>query len=499
VQNSDVMPAAAGGSPAEVLLMADGVVKQFGTHPITVPAGPVVLVLPRGTRSVRLDGRERKAPEGSPALLPVDLSRSVGFHRLEISSHSYWFATNDSKLTLDGIEELLRYLREYHLGTTWSGQIMFSDGQVLRDPHVVFGWLENRLAPLLEAVKMIALRPLWGTVQQDSLRRRGGPGVTPSATLALLRSSPAQYLEPAENGILAIGKNRYNPLRVVAHRRTASLHSVAHLRLIALMSHLSHLVREVYDYVDDAKARQTCEKWQDQIRKLLASSFCQALRRAGARASSLAVPVSPEEASDRRYRVVYETALSLKRGFGWDATQKPLDRFSYVSYADQIYQAFVGAAIADALECRPTDPVLGRTSRASFGNNTLSMILNRVPPDRLLRSWRHVSTTPDSLRPDVLIEHLPDRRVLLIDAKYRATGNRATESSRAEVMMYMAAFGLSTAVIAYPANSPSARPALVEGAGQRLIELPVVPHADLGKMLREWLPELLQYLEWGSY
>lgn len=483
----------------EVLLQAPGVVKTLGADPVIVPAGPVVLVLPSNTRNVKLDGRVRATSGSSPALLPVDLSRSVGFHRLEIDRRSYWFATNDAKLTLDGIEQLLRYLREHHLGTTWSGQIMFSDGRVLRDPHVVFGWLENRLPPLVDAVNVIARRPVWGTERQDKLSRRGGPIVLPSATHALIRSSPAQYLEPADPGILTIGKKQYNPLRVVARRRTTSLRTTAHLRLIALLDQMGRLVCEVQSRVDDRESWHACEGWRSQIQALLASNFCRELRRTDVTAGALSMPASPEEVSDPRYRLVYETVLSLRKGFGWDATRYPLDHYSYVSYADQIYQAFVGAVIADGLGCWLTDPVIGRAPRAAFTNDTFAMILNRVPPERLLRSWRHSSTTPDALRPDVLIEHLPDRRVLLIDAKYRAAGTRATESSRSEVMAYMAAYGLTTAVIAYPAGAPESKPMTVEGSGQRLIELPVVPHAGMVGALHEWLPDLLRHLSWGRY
>jgi hypothetical protein len=482
-----------------VMIQARNVTSVLGAVPVIVPAGQIILIFASARHAVRLDG-EASTPVGdTPALLAVDMTRSVGFHRLDFAGHTFWFGTEDSKLALDGIEHMLQYLREYHFGTTWHGQILFSSGELLRDPHVVYGWLENHAEALLDTALSITRRPVWGAARTQKLSRHAGPGVISASTHALLRANPQRYLEADPSGVLSVADQRYNPLRVVSRRRITSLQTVAHLRLTALLDVVASLIREVDNAEPDEPVRLKCQAWYVQTRRLLASDFFFQVRRRGTVGALLAAR-SPVETSDSRYQLIFQIASSLRRNFGWDATRKAVDRYAYVRYADQIYQAFVSVAIAAALDCQPTDPVTGRAPGAAFAGGHYRIYADRVPPAELLRSWRHWSSTPDQLRPDLVIERLPDRRTLLLDAKYRASGNRATEDSRREVMSYMEAFGLSTAVIVYPpADAAYSQVTVVEGSGQRLIELPLRPHQGMNHMLSSELPDILRHLNWGRY
>jgi hypothetical protein len=106
---------------------------DLGPEPTYVNAGVVLLTI-RGCqgRPVTLDGRATRLPAGEPAVLSVDLKTSTGFHRLAIGPDEFWFATADAKLGLDGVTEMLNDMAG--IGTGWSGQILFSDGALLRDP-----------------------------------------------------------------------------------------------------------------------------------------------------------------------------------------------------------------------------------------------------------------------------------------------------------------------------------------------------------------------------
>ncbi len=64
----------------------------------------------------------------------------------------------------------------------------------------------------------------------------------------------------------------------------------------------------------------------------------------------------------------------------------------------------------------------------------------------------------------------------------------------------MAAYGLSTAVIAYPPHSSKhVKVITVEGSGQRLIELPIAPRPSLEESLAVEVPLLLGHLARGRY
>lgn len=452
----------------------------------TLPAAPLVLDVDcvEGL-DIRLDGRS--LPGGRPRVLTaVDLTRSTGFHRLQVGRDTFWFATEDAKLGLDGIEQMLAALRMS--GTGWSGQLLFSDGVVLRDPHVVYSWLDRCADAALECVRRIVGAPLSIRRSDRIPSRRGGRSLHQTATTRLLRAHPDRYLEQSPAGLLMIGGKRYDALRVIVRTRTKSVESAANRRAVSLVSRLDGLASEVLAAGPDANVAERCRSWRESASRLLRRPLARMLA-AGAPLGALAVPRQTEEAVDVRYRESYRLSTDLAAHFGWAPTQRVLARFSYVERADTIYQAFVATVLADALGLAQTAPVLGQASLA-FAGGDYEVYYDTHPEPSVLRSWRYASAKPDASRPDVLLRRASSGEVLVIDAKYRVEGTQATEDSRKDVSAYMALYGLDTVVIAYP-GQPPARCAVVTGQGKTILELPIGPWPGLKTELVDEAPRLI--------
>ena len=211
---------------------------NLGPEACILPAGRgVISVVGSKTRNVLLDGQlSRLSLAGSIGLLGFDLTRSTGYHRLEVEGRVFWFGTADAKLRLEGVEAMLSHLRS--LGTGWTGQALFSDGTGLRDAHVVYAWLDEHADRSLAAVSSILRSPHPNTTDDRVLRRRGGPRVLLSPTLRLLRSAPHRYLEENPFGLVAVAGSRYDPLRVVARRRQSTFRTPANIRAVFVLDGL---------------------------------------------------------------------------------------------------------------------------------------------------------------------------------------------------------------------------------------------------------------------
>ena len=361
-------------------------------------------------------------------------------------------------------------------GTGWSGQLLFSDGVVLRDPHVVYSWLDRCADATIECVRRIIDAPLSISRSDRTPSRRGGRSLHQAATTRLLRAHPDRYLEQSPTGLLTLGGKRYDPLRVVVRTRTTSVESVANRRAVSLVSRLDGLASEVLAADPDAHVAGRCRSWRESASRLLRRPLARTLA-AGAPVGALAAPRQTEEAVDARYRESYRLSADLAARFGWAPTQRVLSRFSYVERADTIYQAFVATVLADALGLAQTAPVLGQTPLA-FAGDDYDIYYDTHPDPSVLRSWRYGSTKPDASRPDVLLRRRSSGEVLVIDAKYRVDGTQATEDSRKDISAYMALYGLDTVVIAFPGQSP-ARCTVVTGQGKTILELPIGPWPGL--------------------
>lgn len=93
-------------------------------EPTVVPAGQLVLVVASGrSRNVILDGLTIRLSSGREGIVAVDLTGSTGYHRIEVDGAALWFATEDAKLGLEGVEAMLARLRT--VGTMdWPGALL---------------------------------------------------------------------------------------------------------------------------------------------------------------------------------------------------------------------------------------------------------------------------------------------------------------------------------------------------------------------------------------
>jgi hypothetical protein len=455
-----------------------------------VPATDVALVI-SGVREpfFRLDGRRRRfAAAGSSWLLTLDLTRSTGIHRLEVPpGHVFWFASEDAKLRLDGLEAMLRYLRNE--GLAWTGQLLFSDGSYLRDPHMVYGWLDQHTDRLLAAAEAVAAAPRRGTQRDEHVTASGGQRLALQPTMALLRRRGAELLEAHSAGPLTAFGRQYTPRRVVATHQTTTLDTLANRRVVWLAGQFASLLAELHGRLTGPEAERA-KIWSAQVARVLRPSvFAALLLKASSRA-----PVgfrAVAETLDTRYMTTYDGVARLSELIGWSAQRERRPVYTYVDVADQIYQAFVVHALAEALGLDPTGRALGLTQPA-FTGEQWDLYYNVVPPPAAMRSWRSFSTAHDGFRPDVLLVARDDGAVVVADAKYRNDGSRASESGRKEVMAYMAAFDIQRVLILYPPDPPELLAVhSVAGSGYEIIEVTVAPVPGLDSFLRAELAAVL--------
>ncbi|MWV51622.1 hypothetical protein GRS96_20365 (plasmid) [Rathayibacter sp. VKM Ac-2803] len=451
-----------------------------------VPAGPVVITV-SGARSLNadLDGKPVRLSGSSVKLLSVDLTRSTGFHRLTVDGETYWFGTEDAKLGLQGIEAMLRELGT--LGTGWTGQALFSDGSGLRDPHVVYGWLDQWADVALGAIDAILVSPRLASKSSRVLRRRGGGGVLVAPTVRLLRSDPHRYLAPvpAGEGVITVDGVSFSPLRVVARRRVKTLDTIANRRAVAVLSWIDALARDVVDASPNATAIARARLWSNRARSMHRRPLAQAL------AGSL-IPDSPrqaEEVTEPAYGRSYAVSLDLRARFGWSATLSPHNRLSYVDHSDAIYQAYAATRLARVFGLMQTSAVLG-AQQPAFSGAAFDLYYDTRPAKSVLRSWRSHSILPDDSRPDLLLHERETGKVAVLDAKYRrGPDGFASEDSRKDVSAYMALYGVDAVSILYPGKTSASR--TIEGSGKRIIELSVSPRdadtPDLEMLVRSSL------------
>jgi len=477
------------------LVTAAGVAFELGTDPAFVPSGDIVLAVGQGDLGmVRLDGRLRRLSQGNPGLLTVDLTRSTGYHRLEVAGETYWFATVDAKLRLDGLVEMLRDMAGQ--GTAWNGQILFSDGSVLRDPHVVYAWLDEHLEGVVVAARRVVSEPVRGTERQFRPERHMQRGMSASRTAAFIRRQPRERLELNDTGTLVVDGLAYSPIRVVTPRSRPTLDMPWNHRLVALLDLLSVLVREVADAQPSEEAALKCRGWTESLQEIARHPTTQAIRRfATPRGALSAAPHAPE-LSLERYGRILTTALDLAGSLGWAAVSSPVSRYSYVAYSDDIYQAWAATRVARAFGLAQCHPTLG-AKQPAFSGDAFDLYYDTTEINHRLRSWRSVSDRPDHPRPDLVVVHRPDGKVALLDAKYRTGAGAATEDSRKEVASYMATYGLDKAGIVYPPGTLDELPHEINGVRMRMLELPLRPGGAVNDgQIRTHIESLMS---WGMY
>ena len=458
----------------------------------------IVSVTATAGHSVLIDGERLSIETAGTLLKPLILNESVGFHRIQVGERTYWLGNTDSKLRLEGLESMLSYLRG-RAGRSWSGQMLFSNGSGLRDPQVVYSWLDASLPDFIVAAKAIARAPSRDPNPSWVSRNPGAGGrVSIPRTIRMLRQSPSDLLEPMRRGPVTANGVDYGPRKVVVQTSTPSVRTLPNLRVTWLLLQLSRLVREVARASPDGVARQRVDEWRLALARLRRVEPFSSLADEARDGSSRNAARSTVESAGP-YAISYNVACDLaKAGFGWVPNVALSDRYGYVRSIDLVYQGFAAVALAEALDLRPTSTILGKRQPA-FSNPQWRMYYDCVPPSDVLQTWRGHTSIPDQLRPDILLVS-EDGRVVLVDAKYRSSGTETTESARRDMESYMSAYGLDKAVILYP-NIDGAEFSVrrAEYGERELVEVSVQPAEGLNDHLMSQMPVLLGIARKPSY
>ena len=478
----------------ELNVVADGATTSLLPGEIvTIPTGDVVLtVAGAGDRPLRVDGRVRAtAAAGAVRLVSLDLTRSTGVHHVRVGgSDSYWFATEDAKLGLAGLQSMLRYMRESC--RSWTGQLLFADGTGYADPLVLYGWLDQHADDAIAAAAAVMRSPSRLRQPRYEITAEASGHLSLGKSLALLRGRGRELLEPSPSG-LQIGDKTYLPRKVVVERRIFDLDHPSNRRVVALLLLLEAMGRSVAAAADDPAERARCRQW---------AADAERLRIRGPLAG--VPPESPSgqyssasqlEGTDIRYSATRKYLLLARRVASWDPSLRLLPAHAFVDYVDQVYQAFVATVLAEALGMLATADVLGRVQPA-FTSDRFDIYYNTPTTPSIVRSWRSYSVDPDENKPDVLLLERPSGRIAIADAKYRNNGRSASESSRRDLLGYMAAMGLRKVAILFP---PSPADALgvrvVSGQGMSITEIGLAPTPDLPDFVaRNAVPALLSVL-----
>lgn len=439
---------------------------ELSGEPTTIAPGPVVLsVTGHRDRHIRVDGKDGRLSGGTTGVLALDYTRSTGYHRVDIEAHTFWFATEDSKLRLEGVAQMLEHLR--NLGTGWTGQVLFSDGSGYLDPHVLYGWFDANAAKALRAIEQVLLAPRTDEFANRTLSRRGGSSVLVVPTVRLLRSDPQRNVVEQEGGLLTVGGRTFNPTRVVARRRRRTVDTVPNRRAVHLLGLMRQLLTELMSSRLPSVPQARCRLWREHVGRLAAQPLAVKL---ATRPNALGLPRQGVEFTNRTYDQVFDLARSAG-AFGWSATAEPSRRYSYIESADRIYQAYVAHRVASVLDLAPTSDILG-TNRLAFSGDNFDLYYDCESPPEVLSSWRARTSVPDASKPDLLLREKATGKVAVLDAKYRlGPGGFASEDSRKDVAAYQSFYGLASVVILYPGTDRDAR--VIAGHGMSIVEIPV--------------------------
>lgn len=422
-----------------------------GEEPTTVPAETVVIDIAQlGSSAIHLDGRPCSVSRDSieeRATFAVDLTRDTGFHELRVGREAFVFATEDAKLKLEGIQELLDYLRANSL--RWSGAMFFSGtDDVLRDPKLDAAWLDLHGSEVLQNLEDIAADPWSRAIRVPRRGTHGVPHV--AATMSLLRRR-RDLLEPFDDGPITVelgtGSQSYVPRQVMVRNQSRSFDVAGNRRATALGDGVAALAR-VLATKAPTRTRASFTKLASDLEAGLQRRPFRDLRR---RKAHLRVPQrwGVEEREDSRYVRAQELYASLYEDRHWDPRREVLPERAYVGHADGIYQRFVGQLLADHYGMNSTSVVPGTEPGPHFANDRFDLYLDVSPPAPLV-DWRDKSERPTRRRPDIVLHERASGRTALLDAKYRAAGARASESSLSEVQLYLQAYSRRRIGVVYP-------------------------------------------------
>lgn len=466
-----------------------------GTAPL-VPAQQVIVEL----EGASLPSEILVNDEPHPVVLTADASRghvlldryrSTGFHCLQLGQESYCFGTVDAKLQLDGILQLLKTIG--HEGLSWGNQLMFSDGVAIRDVRIDYAWLRRASRRIIAACTAITARPLTQQSAEIHFGRAAGGRLRRAETIAKLRADPRTLLEDHPLGVVQVGDKRFMPRRVYADRLSVSADTAANRRATKLLLGTSQLLWSLKADTDLPKRPRLWLKLvEEQVLGLLDQYPFKSLVRVCHRVTDR--PSGPELV-DQRYREMFELYDELQNSLGWTPSQKAINRFAYIGYSDEIYQAFVAVLLGAAFGAKPTRPYLkGDLAEPSFSSPEWDVYYDTKPPPQNYASWRDHSSRPASLTPDYIMIDKVGRRGLLADAKYRgnAGSGRLPSSSLCDCQVYMQHFGLKNFAVFYPGKDRFIEK--VEGEGFTILEVSITPFDGVAEWVKAEVRPALEAL-----
>jgi hypothetical protein len=460
-------------------------------HPVILPSGPIVLDIRAVTHSggVRLDGRhlpvafDRTAQMATAAL---NLDRATGYHQLRIGAdRRYVFGTDDAKLRIDGVVEMLAYLREHTdaLGLSWNGTVQFSGaGQVLRDVRLDVAWLEQHLSEIAEIAASISRRPFTVSRKRHELSRQGVPDV--AATSRLIRRRP-DLMEPHAEGPVTFQGQQWAPRAFLRQRREHTADTPGNRTMTRLLLAVLELARTCQASAPSALNAELSVHVGAAARALRRQPFASIRRQRGH--LRIGAHPSTEERIDGRYRRGRALLHQLLSDRHWDPLNQVTEEWAFASLADQVFQAFASIVVARSFDLVPVAPI--GQSGPHFASHDYEMWVDSAPPDDVLHNWRDDTSTPAALRPDIVLRRKSDHRVAILDAKYRSGGLRATPGSLSEVQLYLQAYGCRAVCVLFPptAGSPPWEPHLVTNQHFAITELPLRPMDDLAGYMADVL------------
>ncbi|MGH2894285.1 MAG: hypothetical protein ACRDPM_13625 [Solirubrobacteraceae bacterium] len=439
--------------------------------------------------ALRLDGRPLTSAYDATrrsATAAIDLKRATGFHLLQVApDRRYLFGTEDAKLRIDGVVEMLAFLRTHaeSLGLAWSGTLQFSgSSQQLRDVRLDVAWLEGHVAEIAALATAIAARPAALSVRQIERATSGIPHVV--ATAKLVRRRP-ELMERHPDGAVEFESERWSPREIVRQRREQTRDTPGNRTLTRLLVAVLELALACRSAAP-SELKPAVAAHVDAIARCLRLEPFASLRKARRHLRVGAFPIR-EERTDERYRRARALLNELLRDRHWDPHNQVSDEWAFAALADRVYQAFAGIVIARAFDLAPAQPLGG--SGPHFTSEDYELWVDATPPSEVLHNWRDDTSTPSALRPDLVLRRIADGEVALLDAKYRSAGARATSESLSEVQLYLQAFGALEASVLFPpmVAAEPVEPQLITNGRFGLTELPLRPQPDLGEFVREKL------------
>lgn len=412
---------------------------------------------------------------GTRGVFFVDAFRSVGFHCLQIEDARFYFATEDAKLQLQGIRKILEAIDRN--GLSWGQQLFFADGAAVRDPRVDYAWLTDVGSHIVRTASAIADRP-WR--RQDSCRVRGRPGpghILVGPTMAMLRRAGRESLERLPGGPISFRGESYWPQAAVMDRPTTSIDTLGNRRTTALLVEaraLAHYLRTRADV--PAEVKRQLQPVEEDLAKCCDRFPFSVL---SSRPFRLKSEPSTEEMVDERYAEAYRLYQHLNRDLGWEPSVQLADEFAYVTYADQIYEAFAVVAIAKAAEVPRVGPALRPyLSRPSFRSVRFDFYYDTEPPTPEFQNWRNKSSRPTEMRPDLTIVDRESKTGIFLDAKYRVeSSGRLPSSAINDCQVYLQSFGRKNIAVCYPGPQPKISEIAADGF--RILEIALGPYENL--------------------